>query len=69
VESLFWRSKWKDAASMLLKAESIKTIVEKIYWIDEVLDLQHNTGFILNKTEFMALFDKRLGKSSKNKNN
>jgi len=54
---------------MLLKAESIKTIVEKIYWIDEVLDLQHNTGFILNKTEFMALFDKRLGKSSKNKNN
>jgi hypothetical protein len=44
---------WAKAAQLL--REEPKTVHHKQLWIDRVLDLQHNTGHILNKTDFWSL--------------
>jgi len=44
---------WGKAAAFLI--ENPRTHKAKELWVDRVLDLQHNTGHILNKTEFFQL--------------
>lgn len=44
---------WAKATALLLDLP--RTISQKQVWIDRVLDLQHNTGHILNKTDFHIL--------------
>lgn len=44
---------WGKATALLLNIP--KTLSQKQVWIDRVLDLQHNTGHILNKTDFYIL--------------
>jgi hypothetical protein len=44
---------WATAVKFLI--EKPKTIKQKQIWIDRVLDLQHNSGHILNKTHFSVL--------------
>lgn len=50
---------WGDAAKELMNLKNVKTLADKVYWIDRVMDLHHNTGHILNKTEFATLSKKR----------
>ncbi len=45
---------WADACFMLLQLP--KTHRDKVIWIDRVLDLYHNNGPLLDKTEFSILF-------------
>jgi hypothetical protein len=47
--------KWAEAAKLLIESKTIKTRHEKVAWCDRVLDLQHNTGHLLNKTDFLPL--------------
>lgn len=49
---------WGKAAKMLQTLPSLK---EMPMWIDKVFDMQHNNGFILNKTEFVCLHTGRVG--------
>lgn len=44
---------WGIAAKFLL--EKPRTTTKKELWVDRVLDLQHNNGHILNKTNFAQL--------------
>lgn len=44
---------WGKATALLLDLP--RTTEQKQIWIDRVLDLQHNTGHILNKTDFYVL--------------
>lgn len=46
---------WAKAADALNDLKNVKTFADKVYWIDRVLDLQHNNGHILNKTRFSSL--------------
>lgn len=46
---------WAKAADALADLKNVKTLSDKVYWIDRVMDLHHNTGHILNKTEFSSL--------------
>jgi hypothetical protein len=45
--------KWAIATDFVMQNPT--TYIEKTIWIDRVFDLQHNTGFILNKTDFNCL--------------
>ena len=54
---------WAVATEFLIKAKKIKTTHEKVAWCDAVLDLEHNTGHLLNKTKFRVLSG-RLPKSN-----
>lgn len=56
-EPYYGGPKWAKATNYLINTPN--TIKQKIQWIDEVLDLQHNTGFILNKTSLACLSSKR----------
>jgi hypothetical protein len=47
--------KWAKAAKMLIDSKEVKTHHDKVFWCDRVLDLQHNTGHLLNKTSFECL--------------
>lgn len=47
--------KWALATQYLIDLKNSKDIKNDIYIIDRIFDLQHNTGFILNKTEFKCL--------------
>lgn len=47
--------RWAEAAKLLVDSKKIKTRHEKVGWCDQVLDLHHNTGHLLNKTDFAAL--------------
>lgn len=44
---------WGTATSYLLQHPV--SFLQKTMWIDNVLDLQHNSGFILDKTDFYVL--------------
>lgn len=44
---------WGKAVEFLQNLPT--TVEQKQLWIDRVLDLQHNTGHILNKTDFYSL--------------
>lgn len=46
---------WANAAKALSELKNVKTISDKVYWVDKVMDLHHNSGHILNKTEFRCL--------------
>lgn len=47
--------KWAKAAMLLIESKSLKTRHDKVMWCDRVLDLHHNTGHLLNKTDFAPL--------------
>lgn len=46
---------WAKATSTLIEAKKAKTLKDMFFWVDRILDLQHNSGFILDKTEFHRL--------------
>lgn len=46
---------WANGCEVYLETDKISHLTEKISWIDRALDLYHNNGFLLNKTEFSAL--------------
>lgn len=46
---------WANGAEALMDLKNIETTSDKVYWVDRVMDLYHNTGHILNKTEFSCL--------------
>ena len=52
--------KWAKAAKLMIDSKSLKTLASKVYWIDQVLDLYHNTGHLLNKTKFEVLSSDKL---------
>lgn len=52
-EELYGGELWAKAAEFLL--EKPKSIKAKELWVDRVLDLHHNCGHILNKTELFSL--------------
>jgi len=49
--------KWGIATDALIGLIQSRSIKDDVYWIDRIFDLQHNNGFILNKTIFKALED------------
>jgi hypothetical protein len=49
---------WGKAAEILL--ENPTTTQQKMFWIDRVFDMQHNNGFILNKSCFRNLEDEAI---------
>lgn len=51
----FGGRKWAKASQMLVESKKIKTRHEKVLWCDRVLDLYHNSGHLLNKTDFASL--------------
>lgn len=53
-ETDFGGKLWAKATEFLLNLP--KNDKEKIVWVDRVLDLYHNSGPLLNKTEFKILF-------------
>ena len=50
--------RWAEATKYLISLKNSKNIKDDIYFIDRIFDLQHNTGFILNKTNFTHLEDR-----------
>lgn len=57
--------KWASAAKLLVEAKKLKTIHQKVGWCDRVLDLYHNSGHLLNKTDFASLSVKSISLSGK----
>jgi hypothetical protein len=51
-------SRWGKGVDLLIKLKESKNIKDDIFLIDQIFDLQHNTGFILNKTGFAGLEDR-----------
>lgn len=47
--------KWGKGVQALIDAEKVKTLHDKVQWIDRVMDLYHNNGHLLNKTHFSYL--------------
>ena len=47
--------RWAQGTELLIKLKQSNNIKDDFYLIDRILDLQHNTGFILNKTYFKYL--------------
>ena len=47
--------KWATATDFLIKLKASKTLKDDVYLIDRIFDLQHNTGHLLNKTNFRVL--------------
>ena len=50
--------KWGQATDLLIKLKEAKTFKDEIFLLDRIFDLQHNTGFVLNKTNFAILDDR-----------
>jgi hypothetical protein len=46
---------WAKATEELVNLKNVKTTKDKVYWIDRVMHLHHNTGHILNKTRFRCI--------------
>lgn len=46
---------WGDATDCLIKLKESTVLKDDIFLLDRIFDLQHNNGFILNKTEFAML--------------
>lgn len=59
-ESSYGGKKWAKGAKSLIDARSVETTEDKVFWIDSVLDLYHNNGHMLDKTEFCALSEKNV---------
>jgi len=57
--------KWGIATDFLIKLKASKNIKDDIFLIDRIFDLQHNCGFILNKTNFVVLAEKRVKRRGK----
>lgn len=47
--------RWGEATDLLIQLKNSKNIKDDVYLIDRIFDLQHNTGFVLNKTVFVTL--------------
>lgn len=47
--------RWGQATDLLIQLKNSKSIKDDVYLIDRIFDLQHNTGFVLNKTVFATL--------------
>lgn len=47
--------KWKQAVQHLKQLLAAKTDADAVYWIDRIMDLEHNTGFILDKGAYVFL--------------
>lgn len=52
--------KWAKGTQLLLDSKNVKTLSDKVYWIDRVLDLYHNCGHMLNKTKFRVLSEQNI---------
>lgn len=50
--------KWAKGTKMLMDIVNVRTLEDKIFWVDKVLDLYHNCGHMLNKTKFRVLEQK-----------
>ncbi len=46
---------WAKATEALIEAKKARTYSEMVYHTDRILDMQHNNGFLLDKTEFEVL--------------
>jgi len=46
---------WAEGTAFLIKLKESKTIKDDIFLLDRIFDLQHNNGFILNKTGFKVI--------------
>jgi len=46
---------WAKGTQALIDSQMVKTTEDKVLWIDKVMDLQHNNGHMLDKTDFCAL--------------
>lgn len=46
---------WAVATAWLIRLKKCVKLIDKVFIIDRILDLQHNNGFILNKTNFVVL--------------
>jgi hypothetical protein len=57
---LYGGKKWASGTRLLIDLKNVKTTEDKVYWIDRVLDLYHNTGHMLNKTKFKYLSQRNL---------
>ena len=49
--------KWAAGADALISLMGSTSFKDDIFFLDRIFDLQHNNGFILNKTTFAALED------------
>ena len=46
---------WANGTRALIDSKLVKSIEDKVFWVDRVLDLYHNNGHMLDKTDFEAL--------------
>jgi hypothetical protein len=53
--SSYCGNNWAQACDTYLESRKVNSQKDKIMWIDRCLDLYHNNGFLLNKTEFAVL--------------
>lgn len=51
----FGGKRWAKGTKLLIQLKNSKNVKDDIFLIDRIFDLQHNTGFILNKTYFKYL--------------
>lgn len=54
-EDSYGGKKWGVGTDYLIKLKASTSIKDDVFYIDRIFDLQHNTGFILNKTIFRVL--------------
>lgn len=54
-DSCYGGKRWAAGAQMLVESKKVKTRHQKVFWCDRVLDLYHNSGHLLNKTDFQFL--------------
>ena len=54
-DSAYGGAKWAQATQAIKDSFKLKTVHDKVQWIDKVLDLYHNNGHLLNKTHFRSL--------------
>jgi hypothetical protein len=52
--------KWGKAVYWLIQLKKSSSLAEDCFIIDRIFDLQHNNGFVLNKTEFRILENRRM---------
>lgn len=52
--------RWAKATNLLIQLKQSNNLKNDVFLIDQILDLQHNTGHLLNKTSFSILSHRRL---------
>ena len=60
--------RWAEATKLLIQLKNSKTLKDDVYLIDRIFDLQHNSGFVLNKTVFVTLDRRDYGRVVRVKN-